>query len=144
MIFPDNDCCISSNLMLSNQQCTRHSRYSFWDNKGHFSSQKKGIPLHTSGLNSLMTSNTLCSITSILSHTVSNIMCLATTFLAPETTTALFWIPYRLVESSDKELRKEMAFYDVTKGIFYISPNTVMTFFLASTIALSWSSMKSR
>ena len=38
MIFRDNYCCIYPNLLLSNRQCTKHSRYSFWDNKGPFSS----------------------------------------------------------------------------------------------------------
>ena len=56
MIFPDNYCCMSPNFLLSNRHWTRRSRYSFWDNKGPFSSQKKGIPLSTSGLNNLITS----------------------------------------------------------------------------------------
>ena len=137
MTFPDNDCCISLNLLLSNQQCTKHSWYSFENNKGPFSSQKKGSPLHTSGLNILTTSRTLCSITFILAYTVSSILFLATTFLAPETTETLFWIPYQLVESSEKEPRKLMEFSAVAKGLLCTSPNTISTFFLAFVIVLS-------
>ena len=138
----DKVCCICPNLLWSTLQRTNLSRYSSWVYKGPFSSQKKGTPLLTNGLNNSITSLTLWSIISILACTVSSILCFITSFLASEIIETLFGMPYLSVCSYDKLLRKLGAFWATPTNHLCNYPFTFETFFLATSNASSWSTMK--
>ena len=135
---------ISSNFLWSFLQLTNMSQYSFWDNIGPFSSQKKGRPLWTRGLNIGAKSLACLHANLHFASTIFKWSCLWTTFLAIVRIEILSWMFPHLMSSSIKLFRKLITPSVASKGFLCMSNLAVWMCFLASCMVASLSWIKSK